>query len=186
MTQTESNIAALLSAKALTGTIVAAPVIVPDIVMHGLRITKDGITYNNQEIKDAGAVHAALLDVLCGKPLPPAAGIDQDKLKAAVTTPMVRTHADLEAAGLLVSTGILQIGNLMSNVMYELAQQVGKPLPRYECQQMDKLRKDWDAAMNTIAKLAQHQGPHGMQACKGAVPAAPIPNNDNDGTEIRT
>ncbi|TQK10196.1 DUF551 domain-containing protein [Herbaspirillum sp. SJZ107] len=56
----------------LTGAIAAAPILTPDIVMHGLRITKDGITYNGQEIKDAGVVHAALMGVLSGKPLPPA------------------------------------------------------------------------------------------------------------------
>jgi hypothetical protein len=161
MNQTEQNIAALLAGTGLTAKIAPAPALSLEIVMHGLRITKDGITYNGETVKDVGAVHAALQEVLLGKPLPPAAsaaGTDQDKLKEAVATSVLRTHADLEAAGILVSTGILQIGNLMSNIMYELAQQLGKPLERYECQQMDKLRKDWDAAMNTIAKLAQQQG----------------------------
>jgi len=117
--------------------------------------------------------HRSIIEdtLLYAAPVAAAAPAGEAKDAAAVTS-VLRAYGDLEAAGMLVSTGILQIGNLMSNVMYELAQQVGKPLPRYECQQMDKLRKDWDAAMNTIAKLAQHQGPHGMQTrqCPGGGP----------------
>jgi hypothetical protein len=67
------SVGSALAGAGFTATINAAPVLVPDIVMHGLRITKDGIIYNGQEVKDAGAVHAALMDVLSGKPLAPAA-----------------------------------------------------------------------------------------------------------------
>jgi len=58
----------------LTGTIVAAPILATDIVMHDLRITKAGIIYKGEEVNDAGAVHAALMDVLVhGTQLPPRA-----------------------------------------------------------------------------------------------------------------
>jgi len=64
------SVGAALAGAGFTATIAAAPVIVPDIVMHGLRITKDGITYNGQEVRDAGIVYAAMMDFLSGKPLP--------------------------------------------------------------------------------------------------------------------
>jgi len=58
---------AIPAGAALVGTIAAAPVLTPEIVMHGLLITKDGITYNGETVKDAGTVHAALLAVLIGE-----------------------------------------------------------------------------------------------------------------------
>lgn len=90
------------------------------------------------------------------------------ELEAALAKYMLHANADFEASMKLMSAGALQVGNLMSNVMYELAQQLGKTLERYDCQQMDKLRKDWDAAMKAIAESAHR---HGLRPA--AAPAVP-------------
>lgn len=83
-----------------TGTIFAASFFAADIVMHGLRITKDGIIYDGQEVKDAGAVHAALMEVLVrGAPLPHRAQPEGGPPQAAANRAVIEEAAQvLESA----------------------------------------------------------------------------------------
>jgi hypothetical protein len=43
------------------------------------------------------------------------------------------------------AASVRTIGNQMANVMYNLAQQIGKPLERRDCQVIDQLRRQWMA-----------------------------------------
>jgi hypothetical protein len=71
----------------LQGLTIGAMNIVPDIVLHGLRITPKGIIYNGQELQHAGEVHAALLDVLNGR----------RQLPAQLDTPAVMAKMSAQA-----------------------------------------------------------------------------------------
>jgi hypothetical protein len=53
------------------------------------------------------------------------------------------------------AASVRSIGNQMANVMYNLAQQVGKPLGRRDCEVMDQLRRQWDDAMRIQRAGAQ-------------------------------
>lgn len=54
--------------------------------------------------------------------------------------------AELRAQFVPPAAKLVRIGGLMANVMYNLAQQAGKPLGAHDCEIMDSLRKAWDQA----------------------------------------
>lgn len=72
----------ILVGQGLVGNLVLQP---STIHLGPITITRDSVTYNGETVKDAGRVHAALLEVLSGRPLAAAAtptGIDLNKLEA--------------------------------------------------------------------------------------------------------
>jgi hypothetical protein len=66
----------------VSGTITAAPTLVPDIVFHPgpneTRFTAKGMIYRGELIEDAGAAHALLMAVLSGQPVPPPVATNGD------------------------------------------------------------------------------------------------------------
>lgn len=68
-------------------------------------------------------------------------------LPVPASAEVLRSHAEIQ-----------RIGCEMSNVLFNLAQKAGEPLGDHECEAMDKLRKQWDAAYRALKTESQKGG----------------------------